>query len=178
MNTLFPATGVAPVELHRQIPDLDEFLNTFQVPVDKDSPQFTTSFSFDEDSDLEIVRFFETFGFIVLRDVLSHEACEDTVDSLFSILENHSSFKRSKASTWSAWSSHGIERYGQVQRKPLFTLPVLRNRMAPKLQRLAALLYGTPEVIVNHDRAAVMRPTQGILFEDGSQQDRPTFDQG
>lgn len=91
-------------------------LSEYIVPRDEEDPRYIKSFTVDQDK--EILDFFKTFGFVVVRNVLSKEDCQNTVDEMFSILETNTKkkFKRDDISTWNNWPEDGIERYGQIQR--------------------------------------------------------------
>jgi hypothetical protein len=77
------------------------------LDVPKDPAGFTVAF--DVAQEAEIQDFFNKFGFVVVRDVLTQEACNNTLDEIYSILENGTKFKRNDVGTWSSWPADSIE---------------------------------------------------------------------
>ena len=56
-----------------------------KAPMDQNNPQFIQSFGMDQVSDY--VQFFDKYGFVVVRDVLSKEQVQDTVEEIWSEIE-------------------------------------------------------------------------------------------
>lgn len=65
--------------------------------------------SFDIKQEAEIQEFFNKYGFVVVRDVLTPKDCKATVGDIFSILEDGTGFKRDDITTWSKWPGDSIE---------------------------------------------------------------------
>lgn len=65
--------------------------------------------SFDISQEAEIQAFFDKYGFVVVRDVLTPKDCKATVDDIFSILEDGTGFNRKDVTTWSKWPADSIE---------------------------------------------------------------------
>ena len=69
-----------------------------EIPKDKEDPRYVKSFSVDEEKDLKEVnfshkvhvimkQFFDEYGFVVVRDVLSKDECDATVEDIWNYLE-------------------------------------------------------------------------------------------
>ena len=99
---------------------------------------------------------------MVIRDVLSASDCEASVSEMFQILESNSGFRRDDASTWDCWPTNSIPQYGNISRAPIFTPQFLKNRTNPTLHSVISTLLGREDLIVNHDRAGLMRPTVNV----------------
>jgi len=129
------------------------------VPRDPDDASFIRSFSINDKK--EIHEFFDEFGFVVVRDVISPLECEKTLSELYDILEagTDQKFQRMDMTTWNFWPTTGIPRFGQVSRPPIFTPQILLNRQNATLHALFSSLIGDDDLIVNHDRACLFRPT-------------------
>jgi len=114
-----------------------------------------------------------TYGVVVIRDILTPEECEDTISEIFRIFEVDSDrkFKKNDISTWDNWPSSGIIRYGQPTRAPIFTRQILKNRQNPNLFKAFSILLGSEDLLVSHDRACLFRPTKNVQFPDGSYND-------
>lgn len=103
-------------------------IRRYFVPRDEEDSHYVKSFSPSGKDDEAILKFFETYGFVVVRDVLSALECQNTVASVFDLLEagvsmsllipsrisshlqQNNRFDRNDISTWSAWPSDGMEK--------------------------------------------------------------------
>lgn len=117
----------------------------------------------------DIIHFFRTYGFVVIRDVLTPQECQATVNDIFDILEQGTSraFDRRDVTTWSNWPADGMAKHGMPARKPLFSPQLLRNRQNPNLFNAFALLFGRDDLMISHDRASLFRPTKRVAFPTG-----------
>eukprot|EP01127_Copromyxa_protea_P020359 TRINITY_DN6814_c0_g1_i1.p1 TRINITY_DN6814_c0_g1~~TRINITY_DN6814_c0_g1_i1.p1 ORF type:complete len:439 (-),score=59.50 TRINITY_DN6814_c0_g1_i1:10-1326(-) len=154
-------------------PDIQ--FESVDVPVDEEDPRFVQSFAVGEAK--EILKFFEEYGFVVVKDILTPLECEATIDEAFHTLSTNSggAFQRDDPSTWDQWPSTGMSKYGQISRAPVFTPQAMMNRQNPRLHEAFSLFWnrGNPEVeipdlLVSHDRLCIYRPTKDVLFPDGS----------
>eukprot|EP00339_Tiarina_fusa_P027695 CAMPEP_0117040964 /NCGR_PEP_ID=MMETSP0472-20121206/28636_1 /TAXON_ID=693140 ORGANISM="Tiarina fusus, Strain LIS" /NCGR_SAMPLE_ID=MMETSP0472 /ASSEMBLY_ACC=CAM_ASM_000603 /LENGTH=329 /DNA_ID=CAMNT_0004751843 /DNA_START=1 /DNA_END=987 /DNA_ORIENTATION=+ len=127
-------------------------------PYDSQDSRFSESFAIDQEA--EIKEFFNEYGVVVIRDVLTSEECQATVQDIIRILEDNSGFRYNDPSTWNSWPANGIERYGQAQREPYMTKHFMENRQNPNVLRPFSYLYNTPmeNLIINQDRGAMFRP--------------------
>jgi ectoine hydroxylase-related dioxygenase (phytanoyl-CoA dioxygenase family) len=133
------------------------------VPVDEEG--YTVSYRVDQER--EIQEFFDTYGFVVTRDVLSQEDCSATLEDIFNILETYSGFYRGDIHTWSNWPADSIERYGSPHKPPIFAPQFLRNRQNPNVYRVFSLLLNEKNLLVNHDRCCFFRPTKAGITPTG-----------
>ena len=131
-----------------------------EMPCDSEDSRYIQSFTVDQKD--EILQCFREYGVVIIRDVLTAEECERTRNDIIEIAENNSDFRYNDSSTWHNWPSSGIERYGQVQRDPYFTPQFMYNRQNPKVLEAFSILYNIPkeQLIVNHDRGCLFRPTK------------------
>ena len=80
--------------------DFDELIEKNILTVESQLDQNGYIKTFDAVKDLkELKDFFSTYGFVVLRDVLSDEQCKKTLDEFWKSNES-SGLKRDDASTW------------------------------------------------------------------------------
>jgi len=125
----------------------------YEVPREEEDYRFVQSFSLDSQEE-EALEFFNEFGFVVFNGILNEDECQKSVDELFQLCE----MKPSDPSTWNHWPKNGMERYGTPTQAPLFSPQLLRNRQNPRLHRAFSLLLKTQDLLINHDRACLMRP--------------------
>jgi hypothetical protein len=76
--------------------------------------------------------------------------------------------RRDDPLTWSDWPQTGLPQYGQVTRTPIFAPQFLRNRQNANVHKAFSILFGNEDLIVNHDRGCLFRPTRGVTFPDGT----------
>jgi hypothetical protein len=141
------------------------------------------------------VAFFDKFGFVVVRDVLTPQEAQATVNEILGLLEvlspflvsphttrtrhdttltthapphthrtrhdtqceqegTEGRFDRHDVSTWDQWPADGMAKHGMPSRPPLFTPQILRNRQNPRLVSPFALLFGSEDIMISHDRCA------------------------
>eukprot|EP00026_Physarum_polycephalum_P010707 Phypoly_transcript_10881.p1 GENE.Phypoly_transcript_10881~~Phypoly_transcript_10881.p1 ORF type:complete len:355 (-),score=70.03 Phypoly_transcript_10881:129-1193(-) len=145
------------------------------LAVPRDPEGFTVAF--DVTQEAEIQDFFNKFGFVVVRDVLTQEDCKNTLDEIYSILENGTQFKRGDVGTWSNWPADSIERYGSPHKPPVFTPQFLRNRQNPNVYKVFSQLLHEDKLLSNHDRCCFFRPTVAGKLADGQvlRANKPTW---
>eukprot|EP01094_Clydonella_sp_ATCC50884_P024855 TRINITY_DN6354_c0_g1_i1.p1 TRINITY_DN6354_c0_g1~~TRINITY_DN6354_c0_g1_i1.p1 ORF type:complete len:334 (+),score=80.37 TRINITY_DN6354_c0_g1_i1:186-1187(+) len=140
---------------------MDEVLRSlehFDIPRD-DEYLYTQSFTVDEleDAEGEARAFFDSFGVVVVRDVLSREECNATMSDIYGVLEAEvEGFDRKDVSTWERWNARS---YGMPRSSVVFTRQMMRNRMNPNIYRAYSTLVGDTDLRVNHDRFVLYRPT-------------------
>eukprot|EP01133_Synstelium_polycarpum_P013656 gene13656-16081_t len=131
--------------------------------VQEDDEGYTQSFGL---GDLEgeegpAKQFFERFGFVVVRDVLTPQDCQNTVSEIFDIIEHKSpTFNRKDRSTWDAFpTDDAIPQYGSPSRPPIFTRQFLMNRQNENVYRVFSTFLNNKDLMVNNDRCCFFRPT-------------------
>jgi len=132
------------------------------------------------DQEDQIRECLDTYGVVVIRDILTPQESEDSLAEIFRIFEVESDrkFKRRDIGTWDCWPSNGIEKYGQPTRTPIFTRQFLMNRQNPNLFKAFTILLGSEDLLVSHDRCCVFRPTKNVEFPDGSYSDMKNWKTG
>lgn len=171
------------------------------VPLDENDDRYTQSFSLlshddnnenhenNQKNEEKILNFFQNFGFVVIRDVLTAEDCQRTMDEIMDLMERHTNdqFKRQDRSTWVHWpAKNSMEQYGAVQRAPIFSRQFILNRCNENVYRTFHLLLSSKngeksgekngekndkddmKLMVSHDRACFYRPTIGVPGIDAS----------
>jgi len=124
----------------RSFPALPPFM---KIPRDEEDTRFTKSFKVppiatdgkaygDETQNfVELLEFFDTFGFVVFRDVCSDDECERLKSDMWGFIEEtFPGFSRHDDSTWDKWKGQS---YGMPQMDPIFTKEFLRMRQSEKL---------------------------------------------
>ena len=145
-------------------------MNTSSVPFDE-SGEFVLAFKHSDEKG--ILEFFDKYGFVVISDALTEEEADKTLSELFDCCERNKKFNRWKISTWNNWPSNSIEVYGNISRPPLFSKQILMNRQNPRIYKVFSLLLGTDQILHNHDRAGLMRPTKNVDMGRGVTKDMP-----
>lgn len=132
-----------------------------------DSEGYVKSFSV---SELLLAReFFDEFGFMVIRDALTPKQCEDSINDVWSYVEEEKwknklsprilGVKRSDSSTWDfdhGWPS-SLSSEGILGIPPVFTKQALLNRMNELLFQIGKMMYDSEEIIISHDRYGLFR---------------------
>lgn len=139
------------------------------VPRDEEDPRFVRSFSLEEPR--EANEFFAEFGFVVFRGILSPEECERSFQELCSLV----GLDPARPETWARWPKAGMEKYAMPLREPNFEPTFLHNRQSPNLLRAFSHLLGREDLLVNHDRTCLFRPTRQVPCGDGSARDMPQW---
>ena len=103
--------------------------------------------------------FFEIFGFIVVREVISKIEVEETKDEFFSHMEKESNgkFDREDVNTFDKWKSKS---FGMAGTQACFGTKALKNRQNPNVYKAFACILNEKNLLVNHDRWAMYRPTK------------------
>jgi len=144
-------------------------------PRDEDDERYAKSFSLDQVN--EINEFWEKFGVVVIRDILTEKESNDSISEIYQILEKDSDhkFDHEDLSTWDNWPTDGMPKYGQPSRPPIFTPHILANRQNPKLFQAFSMIMGSQNLLVRHDRACLFRPTKNVTYPDGTVCDAPQW---
>ncbi|KAL0477205.1 ectD [Acrasis kona] len=135
------------------------------VPRDDDDYNYTKSF-FVNDTE-QIKDFFNEYGFVVVRNVLSQQDCDNTVTEIFDILESDAGWQRDDMTTWNQWPTNGMPQFGSPSRPPVFSSQFLKNRINPNVHKVFSTLLQDEDLIVNHDRCCLYRPTLNVPTSTG-----------
>ena len=149
-----------------------------EVPLDNDG----LCKSFATTDTAAITSFMDKYGFVVIQNVLSSEACDATMSEFWSGGMTGGNLKADpeNSSTWhdffqTAWADQGTAK-GVIGNGPILSPQLLSNRQSAELHKAYAAVIGTEQLVVNHDRLGVMRPTLGVDLGDGEgPKDRPEW---
>ena len=155
--------------------DFDYSFALKRAPLDEDG--YVKAFS---SSQLEEAKqFFSEYGFMVIKNALSTEECEKTINDIWEYLElekwkpkesNHTyGIKRTDPNTWfvpNGWPG-GLQSEGILGNPPVFTRQAIENRMNKLLYEIGKFFYESEEIIITHDRYGLFRPLK--IFEDKDQ---------
>jgi hypothetical protein len=122
------------------------------VPVALPTDQDGYVISFDSKESDQIKAFFDEFGFVVIRDVLTKEEVEQSIQEIWDV--ELISIDRTRPNTWRRWpglASVGLLGFDIAQGAVAF-----RNRLHPRLYESFAAVVGTPHLNVAIDRYGVM----------------------
>jgi ectoine hydroxylase-related dioxygenase (phytanoyl-CoA dioxygenase family) len=113
----------------------------------------------------EYTLFYDLYGFVVIHDVLSLNDCATNINDIWSIIsqKSNNSIKRNDAKTWDNknWTKVGSLAIteGMVGNSAIFTPVACLTRTNVQMYEVAKTLLKTPDLIVNHDRYGIFRPT-------------------
>ncbi|KAN0033505.1 hypothetical protein ACTA71_007192 [Dictyostelium dimigraforme] len=137
--------------------------------VQKDVEGYITSFSVEQQ--IEYTEFFNKFGFVVIRDVLSKSECQKTIDDIWDYIESfkwasyhdlmkseEKTIKRNDPKSWEGiWPN--LSQEGIVGYPPVFSETTIANRSNPKIYSIYSTLLNRKDLYINHDRFGFFRPT-------------------
>jgi hypothetical protein len=92
---------------------------------------------------------------------LTQQECDDTIQDIWAYLKPKG-ISREDPSTWESWNQTGLASEGIVGHDPIFRNRAILNRQNPKLYKVYSELYGRPDLLVNHDRYGLFRPTRSV----------------
>jgi len=111
---------------------------------------------------------------VVVKDLLTAEECEVSESEVWDFLERHyPSIQRGIPDTWEQWTS--LKALGILGDLPVLSPQFFRNRQNPKIHRAFATLFRTEDLLVSIDRASLMRPTVGVVMQNGEVVDKPEW---
>jgi hypothetical protein len=155
-----------------------------KAPLDVNK-EFVKSFTLDETE--EYLKFFDEFGFVCIRDVLSEEESKNTVQDIYDYLESGSwnrlfasqkkenfktNIKASDKSTWNQWPS--MENEGILGTPAVFTKQAFKNRQNENVYKAFSTILNEKELLVSVDRYGFFRPTKNVEM-DGEKCDFPKW---
>lgn len=155
--------------------DPDGFITAFDVPSECWTDETHTRD--DTDTNKDAKTFFDRYGFVVFKDVLSRARCSATRNEIFSQLEGiepwidsgdkvtgteYKKFNRHDYATYDALSSIT---YGLAPEPAVFTPQIVRNRVDANVARCLSCVLRLPDfsasnLLVSQDRWCVFRPTK------------------
>eukprot|EP00121_Abeoforma_whisleri_P008240 Awhi_evm1s7558 len=137
-------------------------------PFDENDPDFSQSFTVEEvtssASNQNARDFFLEHGWLVVRNVFTPYECEESRNAFWGLFEsNFPSFKRDDPTSWDSWPTnrHGMIGEGN---EPTLDPVFLRCRQNERLRQCFAAVYGSDDLLCNHDRILMTRPTRDIPF--------------
>jgi len=114
--------------------------------------------SFDLSEKEEIREYMKENGYVVIRGILDTEECKKTVECINKHLQTYDpGFDINNPSTYE--KMHLANHYGLPERFPMFLDQLVANRVNPRVHQAYSILYGDENLIVNHDRVGIYRPT-------------------
>jgi len=143
----------------------------YEVP--RDEQGYIQSFSIDQVEQFK--QFFTKFGFVVVRDILNKEECQATISEIWDIVEGQG-FDRNSPSGWNTdWEITGLSSEGIISIDPIFRRHAINNRQNPNLYQVCSSLLDQKELLVNHDRYGLFRPTRDVVI-DGTKTNQPNWE--
>ena len=132
----------------KKIRAFNEFIKSQKI-----SPQHAEQTSVLTEADIE---FWDRNGYIIIRNAVSKEDCEATVD----LICDYIGIKRNDASTW--YNGHTGRQGIMVQ---LFQHPLLeKNRQSARIRQAYEQLWGRNDIWVNTDRVG-FNPPETVLWK-------------
>eukprot|EP01113_Clastostelium_recurvatum_P020196 TRINITY_DN2399_c0_g1_i3.p1 TRINITY_DN2399_c0_g1~~TRINITY_DN2399_c0_g1_i3.p1 ORF type:complete len:457 (+),score=84.76 TRINITY_DN2399_c0_g1_i3:94-1464(+) len=129
-----------------------------EIPLDEEGYVF--SFPHDHPPS-EIKQFFDRHGVVVIRDVITPEDADATVDEVWTHLErSHPELKRNEPWTWNNWAS--LARIGILGNMPILYPQCVRNRQSPRVYDAFRSVFGKEDLIMSCERIGMMRPTRNV----------------
>jgi len=135
-----------------------------ELPRDEEDPAYVKAFDVEDAEGIKA--FFEEYGVVVVKDVLSTSQCEATIDDIWGYLETggwssyaESEIRRDDPSTWNNWP--GMTGEGILGRGFEALPSMVENRANPAVFDVFGTLFGLDpsDLMVNHDRMGFFRPT-------------------
>lgn len=153
---------------------------TYLVPFDDEG--YVQAFAHDEDQ--QILDFFDKFGFVVIKDVLTEQGtlpfllitiidCQESIKDVWKFINSlcgATRHSKDPLNDWNGWSVCSklcsfdnlkglLASKGMVGEDSLFSSQFIKNRVNPKVHSVFSLLLGKKELVCNHDRCGFFRPT-------------------
>lgn len=142
------------------------------VPLDEDG--FVVSFRAPEEH-AQVQEFLDKYGFVVIREVLTSEECDASLDEFFNGIAGRDSVRhpptlvKDDPDTWGPYyDAHRFSHLGIIGMSADFSPAQLRNRTNRKVYDGYRTVLGQDDLIVDHDRIGVMRPTRNVCYKDGT----------
>eukprot|EP01121_Diplochlamys_sp_Union-15-3_P000419 TRINITY_DN10393_c0_g1_i1.p1 TRINITY_DN10393_c0_g1~~TRINITY_DN10393_c0_g1_i1.p1 ORF type:complete len:358 (-),score=45.72 TRINITY_DN10393_c0_g1_i1:1-1074(-) len=147
-------------------------LPVIKLPLEEGG-EFVKSFTLTEKE--SYTKFFEEYGFVVIRDVLSSAEIQRSINDVWSYIESANyadldreymagKVNRHEPSTWENNNWSDMQNTGFVGKNPVFTEVAFELRQHPKIYEVFSTLIGNPKLWVSIDRYALFRPTKDVLI--------------
>jgi hypothetical protein len=149
----------------------------FEIPlIPRDDEGFTQSFTIDQIE--EYTSFFEQYGIVVIRDVLTDEQVTKSVDDIWNnCLMKETQVKRDDPITWKpdfGWPN--MHHVGILGVDVATNETAFENRQNENVYTVFSQLIGRNDLHVSLDRIGIMRPTKGVECSiDGRKRNFPTY---
>jgi hypothetical protein len=131
-----------------------------EIPVDEDEPLYSKSFSVDEAVQDEVHTFFDEYGFVIFRDVITSNTCKAVIDDIWNLMEEATpGINRNDPDTWNqGFSSFGMPK--NVKSSVICRPSILRLRQNESIVQCFSSILNSDDIICNHDRWLMHRPTK------------------
>ncbi|EGG23046.1 putative phytanoyl-CoA dioxygenase [Cavenderia fasciculata] len=159
-----------PPQEERNVIEYEDLGDSYVLPedytVEVDQEGYLKSFSLDQVE--EYKQFFNRFGFVIIRDCLNVEQCQNTIDDIWNHIEKENwryhkrqedtqIIHRDDPKTWEPWTS--MAQSGILGGPPVFSRQAILNRSSLNIHQVYANLLGRQDLYINHDRYGLFRPT-------------------
>jgi len=139
----------------------EDFISLLPDSIPTDDDGFVQSFEVNDAPGAQ--NFFDTYGFVVIRNVLTDKEIEMTLDEFFDL---HSGLDKNNPETWvKYWKKQRFGHLGIIgECSDVDSVRQLENRQNPKVYEAFKIILQSDHLWVDHDRLGVMRPTKEIVF--------------
>jgi len=159
------ATGLKTMEKEQEYA-----YKKLEIPKDEEGYVVT----FDKDDVVNWKEFFDKYGIVVIRNIISDEDADKTSEEVWDMLLKNNSIKKDDPSTWLSWPWG--KHLGILGNAPILSPQACANRENPDVYKFFCDLFGEKELYVSIDRIGMMRPTRGVKFPDKEQpEDKPEW---
>lgn len=133
--------------------------------------------AFSLDQEAEYVAFFQKYGIVVIKNVISDEEADKSAKEVWHFLQQNFGCEMDKPETWQKWpwGSHlgtpilyKLTCAGILGSAFAMSLQACQNRQNANIHKVFATLFQTPQLYVSHDRYGMMRPTKNVPFATGA----------
>jgi len=162
-------------------PDVDWDTILPKLPMDEDGYVAAFDIVFDADDEKareqnkrEIYDFFNTYGVVVIRNVLDENEAKLSCDELFDYVEqNFEGLDRNDPNTWHRVGGLAAK-LGLITDRPVMSPQIVRNRINRKIYTAYSYILDVDisNLYTNVGRVGWMRPTKNIQFAEGKVEDR------
>lgn len=110
------------------------------------------------------LRFFDEYGFVIIRDVLTADECRATVDEVWRDVEKSSSseepIKRDDPSSWGNDRWPQMQKLGIIGSLPCVGKEAIKNRQNPQVYEVFRNILKSEHMVVTFDRYGMLRPAK------------------
>jgi len=139
-------------------------MNDKGLPRDPENADFVKWFSPDEKEDYK--KFFDEYGFVAVK-VLTPEECKESIEDIWNFVEatNTPNKPQIVRNDWSTCTNDvwpGMKAEGILGPQLAFSRVALERRQNPVLHEVFSEILGTTELMCNHDKYGLFRPTKDV----------------